>query len=76
MHKASIISFLASSLFIFRRVLETGHNTQIKTSFIFFFRFLPINYTMSQTTQLLDISSQVQQEIEASKNEGTYIIHT
>ena len=31
---------------------------------------------MSQTTQLLDISSQVQQEIEASKNEGTYIIHT
>ena len=31
---------------------------------------------MSQTTQLLDITSQVQQESEARKNEGTYIIHT
>ena len=33
---------------------------------------------MSQTTQLLDITSQVKQnqESEASKNEGTYIIHT
>ena len=31
---------------------------------------------MSQTTQLLDITSHVQQESEASKNEGTYIIHT
>ena len=33
---------------------------------------------MSQTTQLLDITSQVQQnqESEESKNEGTYIIHT
>ena len=30
---------------------------------------------MSQTTQLLDITSQVQQnESEASKNEGTYIM--
>lgn len=39
MHKASIISFLARSLFIFRRVLETGHNTQIKTWLIFFSDF-------------------------------------
>ena len=33
---------------------------------------------MSQTTQLLDITSEVKQceESEASKNEGTYIIHT
>ena len=47
-----------------------------KNIVLFFFRFLPINYMMSQTTQLLDITSQVQQESEASKNEGTYIIHT
>ena len=76
MHKASIILFLSRSLFIFRRVLETCDNTLIKTSFIFFSRFLPVNYMMSQTTELLDITFQVQQneESEASKNEGTYIM--